>query len=280
MESDSSRDICCISSPNTGSSSPVAQERDAAQALWEAMVSKSRISPPRVLLDTPDLAAGYRVQALNVSRFVAEGQQKAGYKLALTSPAIQKQFGLNEPTSGVLFRSMVKGDNSTIEFSGLHQSRAEGEVAFEMAKGILDRSASVEDVLSAIGRARPAIEIVNCRIADWAVTSFDFVADNSAAEFVVLGESELEFRSRDLARVEMQLFEGGTVQARGRGDACMGNPITALHWLAMHLLQQGTPLEPGDIVMTGSLGPAVPLKSGDRIEMRLQGTEPVRLQLS
>lgn len=270
----------CPIAPNTAAALPIVQERDAAEALWEAMISKKRIPPPRGLLGTPDLAAGYRVQALNVSRFIAAGQRKAGYKLALTSPAIQKQFGLSQPTSGVLFSSMIQDDNVEFKFSGLEQSRAEGEVAFEMSKGILDLTASVEDVLNAIGRARPAIEIVNCRIADWDVTSFDFVADNSAAEFVVLGHSELDFRSSNLATIEMELSEGGTVQSRGRGDSCMGSPVSALHWLAIHLIEQDTPLERGDIVMTGSLGPAVPLKLGDRIEMRLQGTKPVRLQLT
>ena len=47
-------------------------------------------------------------------------------------------------------------------------------------------------------RARPAIEVVNCRIADWDVTSFDFVADNSAAEFVVMRSETRSWMIRNL----------------------------------------------------------------------------------
>jgi 2-keto-4-pentenoate hydratase len=255
-------------------------ERNVADALWEAMTAREKIAAPRKLVDVPDLASAYRIQASNVERALADGYEKVGYKIAMTAIAIQKQFGLDHPTSGTLLDRMVLRGEPQVNCSGLSQGRLEGEIAFEMLSSLVDPNVSLDALSLAVGSACPAVEIVNSRIRNWDVTPFDFVADNSAAEYIVLGDAELPFQGLDLSSLQMQIFVNGAVCGRGSGASCLGSPLIALHWLAVHLIELGTPLQAGDIVMAGSLGPALPFSRGDKVEMCIEGAQPVRLSFN
>ena len=179
------------------------KERLVADQLWAAATQKFTIAAPRHYLEAPDLAAGYRIQKFNAIRALGAGHVTAGFKIAMTSKAIQAQFGLSHPTSGVLFQQMVHPNYMESECSGLSQGRVEGEIAFEMRSGVTDRNISREELFKAVRSVRPAIEVVNSRISDWDVTPFDFVADNSAAAHIVLGTLELPADGIDLASVTM-----------------------------------------------------------------------------
>ena len=253
-------------------------EQVAADALWRALDEGSAIRPPRSTVPGPGLAAGYRVQALNVQRWRDAGRTLAGYKIAMTSPAVRAQFGIARPTSGILFSDMIRASGSEIP-STLLQGRAEGEVAFELGRDVTRAELSALGISEFISNALPAVEIADSRIVGWDVTPFDFVADNSAGAYAVLGAGRMSLQSRDWAQVAMQLRVNGTLRSQGAGTNCMDNPLNAVNWLAWHLLEHGTQLRRGDIVMSGALGPAIPVQSGDQIEMNLDDEPPVKLLL-
>jgi 2-keto-4-pentenoate hydratase len=268
-----------INRPSRGSSHAFASaDEKAAQALWAAAMGGVMIDPPRLLAIDHDLASGYRIQALNTRRWQALGWTVAGHKIGMTSATIQKQFRIDHPTRGVLFGSMLHASGARLSFPvACSQGRAEGEIAFVLRED-LSATSGLGDTLDAIEYAIPAIEIVNSRIANWDVTAFDFVADNAAAEFVILGSHRIDCRTTDLASVTMRMDVNGRNGSAGSGADCLGSPLHALHWLARHLIENGDSLKKGSIVMSGSLGRALPVRAGDRVDMYLDDRAAVTVE--
>jgi 2-keto-4-pentenoate hydratase len=81
----------------------LAEEEGVANELWEATRTRALVPAPRLRVARASLSAGYRVQRLNVARWKGEGRQARGYKIAMTTTLVQQQFGMDGPTSGVLF---------------------------------------------------------------------------------------------------------------------------------------------------------------------------------
>jgi 2-keto-4-pentenoate hydratase len=116
-----------------------------------------------------------------------------------------------------------------------------------------------------------AIEIVDSRIADWKITFADTVADNGSAAFYVLGTERKPLTGLDLWTCGMALEVNGEVVSLGAGAACLGHPLNAVTWLARTLAARGEPLRKGDVVLSGALGPMVPIKPGDFVEASIGG---------
>jgi 2-keto-4-pentenoate hydratase len=216
-----------------------------------------------------DLAAGYRVQRLNVERWEAEGRHIRGRKIATTSSVVQEQFGIGHPTSGVLFDDMIKESRARIITSEHPQPRVEAELAFVIGDHFVNEPSDWQSVLACIEYISPAIEVVSCRITNWDVTAFDFVADNAAAGLVVLGADKLDAHGRDWTTFTVSMDINGKRRVSCDQDNCAERPLDALRWLAMDLAARHERLHPGDVVMSGSLGPAVPVGVGDKVQVCL-----------
>jgi 2-keto-4-pentenoate hydratase len=248
---------------------------DIATRLRAAADTQTLIAPPRHGVDGAGADAGYAVQAAAVAAWASGGRRRVGRKVALTSPAVQKALGMPAPALGVLFGDMLLASGATIPLASLNHARAEGEVALAL-KGALDwRAPTYIDVLSAVDYALPAIEIVDPRIRDWDFNAFDFIADNAAARLVVLGDTPFDIRQHDLSTLAMQMALGGVVRSSGSGAECMGSPLRALHWLASEASRRGDPLQAGEFVMTGALGPMEKITGGSRLEVRIGDFAPV-----
>jgi 2-keto-4-pentenoate hydratase len=140
-----------------------------------------------------------------------------------------------------------------------------------MARDFDNPRATAVDLMSAIAYALPAIEIVDSRLQDWKITIADTVADNASSAFFVLGSQPQSLAGLDLLTCGMMLTLDGTVASVGAGAACLGHPLTAAAWLAATLSSRGRPLRAGDIVMSGALGPMVPIAPGNQVRVRIGG---------
>jgi 2-keto-4-pentenoate hydratase len=132
------------------------------------------------------------------------------------------------------------------------------------------------DVVAAIDCALPAIEVVGSRIADWDIQIVDTIADNASAGVFVLGTTPRRLGDFDPRLCGMVLERGGEPVSTGAGAACLGNPLTAVLWLARKMVEVGRPLRAGDIVLSGALGPLVPVAPGEVVELRISGVGSVR----
>lgn len=122
----------------------------------------------------------------------------------------------------------------------------------------------------------PAIEIVGSRIANWDIRLTDTIADNASSGLFVLGTRAIKLDAFDLVNCGMSMERRGEPVSVGAGAACLGNPLNAVVWLANTLARLGAPLQAGDIVLTGALGPMVPVQGGDVLSARIEGLGEVR----
>jgi 2-keto-4-pentenoate hydratase len=251
----------------------------AAERLREAHATRVPCAPVRELLDEHDVDAGYAVQELNTEHWLGEGRRLVGRKIGLTSSAVQSQLGVDQPDYGMLFADMAYADGEPIPASVLVQPRAEGEIAFRLARDLDSDALTVADVMSAIDYAVAAIEVVGSRVADWDIRIVDTVADNASSGVFVLGTEPRSLADFDPFLCGMVLERRGEPISTGAGAACLGNPLTATLWLARKMVEVGRPLRAGDLVLSGALGPLVPVSPGDVLELRISGVGSVRAVL-
>ena len=132
------------------------------------------------------------------------------------------------------------------------------------------------DVQRATAYAVAAIEVVDSRIQNWDIRFVDTVADNASSALFVLGSRPVPLSGIDLAACVMTLSRDGEVLSRGTGAACLGNPLNAAVWLADRMVQLGTPLRAGDVVLTGALGPMVAVTQPGTFTAQIEGLGSVR----
>lgn len=243
----------------------------AAERLERAARLREPCAPVRDILPENDLDAAYAVQALLTERAVAAGRRVVGRKIGLTSLAVQRQLGVGQPDFGTLFADMVVGEGLPIGQDRLMQPKIEAEIALVLERGLSMDGPTVADVLHAAAFVVPALEIVGSRIRGWDIRIVDTVADNASSSLLVLGGPARRMSGVDLRGCAMRMTRGGAVVSEGTGAACLGHPLNAAAWLAGEMVRRGRPLEAGDIVMTGALGPMVPVGAGDLFEAEIGG---------
>jgi 2-keto-4-pentenoate hydratase len=64
---------------------------------------------------------------------------------------------------------------------------------------------------------------------------------------------------------------GGEVVSTGIGAAVLGHPLAAVAWLAATVRDLGRPLRAGEVILSGSLGPMVPVAPGDAFLADISG---------
>jgi 2-oxopent-4-enoate hydratase len=236
---------------------------DLSAALADAQ--RRRVPIPPLTGTAPGLTVedAYEVQRIGVAERVAAGARIIGHKVGLTSPAMQRMLGVDQPDFGHLLDTMVV--YGTTPVAGYLQPRAEVEIAFVLRATLRGPGVTVADVLAATGHVCAAIEIIDSRIADWRITLPDTVADNASSAGVVLSGRRVPVNGLELAALEGRTLVDGRVAERGPGSAVLGNPAAAVAWLANTLGPLGTSLSAGHVVLPGAFARAVPVTAGTRV---------------
>lgn len=253
-----------------------------ADALAEQHAHRRRYEPLAGDLALPDLDSAYAVQRRLIAGWEAGAKGPiAGYKIALTSKAVQELCGVNQSLVGAIFASTVHPSPATVRMSDFVRVGLEFELCLKIGLDLSDNSIqyTAESVRDAVEAAVPAFELIEDRDADYSrLDGISMAADNAWSGGIVLGEATGDWRALDLATTPVRLDYNGESEEAVTG-AAMGNPLNALAWVANLLVEQGRPLRAGHWVMTGSTVKTRYPKPGDKAVYTVEGLGSVTLDV-
>jgi 2-keto-4-pentenoate hydratase len=255
----------------------VATRDELAADLAQAERSGEPIAPLTAAYPEIDVVDAYEIQLINIRQRVAEGARVLGHKVGLSSLAIQQMMGVDEPDYGHLLDEMQLFEDTPVKANRFLYPRVEVEVGFVLNADLPGADCTEGDVLAATEALVPSIELIDTRITDWKIALCDTIADNASSAGFVLGEARVAPRDIDIKGIDAVLRRNGEVVAEGRTDAVLGNPVTAVAWLARKVDGFGVRLRKGDVVLPGSCTRAIDAHPGDDFVADFAGLGSVRL---
>ena len=240
-----------------------------AQQIFDCFTETKQISLLSKAHPELEMEDAYRIQELVVDHFKAKGRKVKGYKIGLTSKAMQEMAGTNEPDYSALLDHMFVSEEAHIPRASYSDPLVEIEIAFVMKSRLQGPGVNAADVIRATDFVLPSIELVDFRVARApGMNVRDTISDLAAVGCVVLGGNPVRLEDIDIRNIGGELLINGEVRESGKSSAVLGNPITPVAWLANKLSEFGVAFEPGDVVFSGSCVRALPVQAGDQVTAR------------
>lgn len=243
----------------------------AAESLDQA--ERTRVQTGLLSLKHPQMTMddSYAIQSAWVQKKIAGGRKPIGWKIGLTSKAMQYALNINIPDSGVLFDDMIFEDGATVPADRFIQPRIEAEIAFVMKAPLKGPNVSIFDVLNATDYVTPALEILDTRIlrvdpeTKKARTIVDTISDNAANAGIVTGGRAVRPDQIDMRWMGAIVSRNAEVEETGLGAGVLNQPARGIAWLANRLSRYGDGIEAGQIVLAGSFIRPIEARHGDTI---------------
>ncbi|GAY17838.1 2-keto-4-pentenoate hydratase [Mycobacterium sp. shizuoka-1] len=233
---------------------------DIAHRLDTARARRTAVTPFSDTAPDFDVGAGYHVQ-----RRRRAGRALAGWKLALTSRAKQRQVGLDAAMYGFLGRDDALAPGQALNVGSLIAPRVEPELVFIMGDDIAGPGITGAQVLAATAEVAAGIEVIDSRYLDYRFSPGDLAADNASAANFLIGPGRPP-QDLELPVLGVVLAKNGELVDTATGAAVMGHPAAAVAWLVRRLhTQEGLGLRRGQIVFSGGLTGAVPVGAADTV---------------
>jgi 2-keto-4-pentenoate hydratase len=248
---------------------------DVAEELLTAHSSRTGISPISARYPSFTIDDAYRIQSLQVARWLDGGDRIVGHKVGLSSRAMQVQMGVDQPDFGHLMSSMFYTDDQPIDGAFI-QPRMEPEIAFVLKSSLTGPGIDVAQAIRAIDYVVPALEIIDSRIVNWQIGIVDTVADNASSGGFIIGQSPRRLSDLDFSGAGAVLYRDGEVVGTGAVGAVLGGPVNSLVWLANTLGRLGVEIPAGSTVLPGSMTRAIPVKPGSYFHLDVAGLGHVK----
>ena len=240
--------------------------------LYQALTEQRTVAPLTDRFSDITIDDAYHISQRMLARRLEAGETVVGKKIGVTSKPVQDMLGVFQPDFGFLPDAMIFEDGADISIAEhLIQPRAEGEIAFRLKSDLRGPGITEADVLAATESIMPCFEIVDSRIDDWKIRIEDTVADNASCGVYVLSKNEVDPREYDLPNLHMRIWKNDEFNSEGLGSAVQGNPLTAVAWLANTLGEFNIPFKAGEVILSGSLAPLIPVVAGDRMRLEIDG---------
>lgn len=238
---------------------------------YNAERNRTQVRAPTLRHPEITMADAYAIQNAWVDLKIAAGNPLRGYKIGLTSRAMQMAVGINEPDHGVLLEDMFFESNGTIPIDRFIAPRLEVELAFVLNKRLKGPDVTLFDVLDATRYVIPALEIIDSRSfmkdpeTGYTRKVFDTISDNAANAGIIMGGRPIRIDNTDLRWVSAILSQNGVIEETGVAAGVLNHPANGVVWLANRLSAYDVALEEGQVILSGSFTRPIHLKKGDTI---------------
>ena len=245
---------------------------DTAAALLQAEATGQQIG--LLSLKYPDIGMddAYAIQSALAAQKLAQGRRVIGWKIGLTSKAMQYALDIDIPDSGILFDDMAFDTGSTVPKGRFIQPRVEAEIAFVMKAPLAGKDTTRADVIAATDYVAPSLEILDTRIlrndpkTGQARIVYDTISDNAANAGIVLGKERHAVDAHDLRWVGAITFRDTDVEETGLGAGVLNDPVESVVWLARRMAQYGQRIEAGQVILSGSFIRPIECPPGSHIQ--------------
>jgi 2-keto-4-pentenoate hydratase len=223
----------------------------------------------------PRIDRGLLAQLTERHRRVDAGERPLGWKLGMGTPAAMDNLGTSAPLVGYMLESARLESGATCDVSGWSNPRLEPEIAVHMGAdlaGGADRS-EAERAIAGLG---PAIELVDPD--PHADDPEAILAGNIYHRHVILGPVREGAAAAGVrARI---LRDGEEVAAADDATEATGDPVELVMHVAATLDAAGERLRADEVVICGSVVPALEIAPGQELEVRLEPLGGVSVRIA
>lgn len=238
------------------SNSKIQSYRSEMMTAYKKEISLPYLSDFDVVL-TPNEA--YQIQK-HLVHVASENDTIVAYEAGMTSEGSQKKFGATQPLAAARFASGLHFNTTEIKISEFQNPILETEIGYRI-KSEITKKITLSTVKELVKEIVPMIEIPDIKHPDISrLTQKDMIATNGAGAIIIQGKPMNP--NVDINEETITLALGKEEISRGKGSDAMGDQWTSLAWLINKILDQGYPITPEHILMTGTVGQIVPLTKG------------------
>ena len=253
-----------------------ANKKSCARALQFARRSSQPYNKIASDLEPSDIASAYEIQQALADLDVLSGRSKSGWKIGITSQKTLDAFGATEPMVGHIWSDRLVDDGAKFNVQNAISPKIEGEILFKVGTPCA-ADASDTDVIASIFSVHAAFEIADSRLEGWPRNISHAIADNACCGWVAIADRGVPASTQDLSQVRMVMTSAGQTLSEGSGVNCLGNPLNVYRWFLQFAERTNRRVEPGDIILTGAMGPPVSLQAGRAYELEISGVGQISI---
>lgn len=257
-----------------------AEIQKIAQEMQAAQIEGRQIRPFTSRIRGFDLTSAYAVARNIHEARVSQGSVPVGRKIGFTNPAMWSAYGVREPIWAYIYNNTVTHlakDHTICTIHQFAEPKIEPEIIFHFHSEP-PVGATPSAILKTIDWVAHGYEIVQSHFPGWKFQAADTVADQSLHATLLVGQPvPIEQIAADpiatLKSFSLELSRDGAVCGVGNGANVLGSPLNALaHLIKVLSSQPGrVSLQADEIVTTGTITAALPVRVGETWQTALQG---------
>ena len=241
----------------------------------------------------PDLPTAYAA-ALGVrAARIQAGEVPAGYKVGFTNRSIWPIYQVYQPIWGTVWRSTLhqvadgEPNEGLVSLDGLCEPRIEPELVFCLRESP-PAGCDLAGLVASIDWMAHGFEIVHTHFPGWKFSAAQAVADAGLHGLLLVGHraklsacTNPQALAAALASLRLKLYGNLVLKDQGVGANVLDGPLQALlHFVQALRSTPGAPaLAAGDVITTGTVTDAHPVRSGDTWHSEISADDPLAAPL-
>src|SRR3954470_2044249 len=228
----------------------ISSSADGVPQLLEDYLSKT---PSESIHAGLGLAEARRMQAEFVQLLMPKLGPRVGFKVGLTSKAVQESVGASAPVRGVLLRSMMLKNGAKVSAHFGARPIWEADLIVVVKDAGINQAKTPLEVAKHLSEIVAFIELPDRIVAETEKIDGNLItAINSSARLGVLGERARIQPTEEFVTILQKMKvtavdQKGTILVNATGDALLGHPLNPVLWLIHDLAATGESLKPGDL---------------------------------